>query len=75
MTIGIYSRVFKEEHAPYLLELIKQLTQKYFFSNLSGVLQILTQAACSKKNRYLQTFGRCKKTYPYCSRWAATVLC
>ncbi|HNE49486.1 MAG TPA: NAD kinase [Chitinophagales bacterium] len=28
MTIGIYSRVFKEEHAPYLLELIKQLTQK-----------------------------------------------
>ncbi len=28
MTIGIYSRVFKEEHAPYVLELIKQLTQK-----------------------------------------------
>ena len=28
MTIGIYSRVFKEEHTPFVLELILQLTQK-----------------------------------------------
>ncbi len=28
MTIGIYSRIFKEEHTPYVLELIAQLTKK-----------------------------------------------
>jgi len=28
MTIGIYSRVFKEEHTPYVLELITQLSKK-----------------------------------------------
>ncbi len=28
MTIGIYSRVFKEEHTPYVLELIAQLSKK-----------------------------------------------
>ena len=30
MNIGIYSRVFKEEHTPYVLELIQQLTQFNF---------------------------------------------
>ncbi|MEN9448691.1 MAG: hypothetical protein RJA25_1981 [Bacteroidota bacterium] len=28
MTIGIYSRIFKEEHTPYVLELITQLNQR-----------------------------------------------
>ena len=28
MTIGIYSRVFKEEHTPYVLELIAQLSKR-----------------------------------------------
>ena len=28
MAIGIYSRVFKEEHTPYVVELINRLSQK-----------------------------------------------
>ncbi len=30
MRIGIYSRIFKEEHTPYVLELLQQLQHKNF---------------------------------------------
>jgi hypothetical protein len=66
MTIGIYSRVFKEEHTPYVLELIAQLSKREIpFLIYDEYYKVIKNTCRNKKSVRLKHITTLRKVLTY----------